>query len=628
MAPHDTGKSSERILGMQENISRRDFLNSALLASGAALASGACPIQLMAAPDWNGYGGVGDYVNSNGNTHDVMAAGHQIRDNVFQRNPNPDVTETGETFDCVVLGAGISGLAAALFLKRQAGKSRTCLILDNHAIFGGEAKRNEFPIPGQHLIAHQASAMWFPPLAGSFLKRFYDSVGIDLRQFHYQQSSGVPTGNTPYADTGQNFGFFFGSQFGHPEGLWLTDPFGKKLDGAPIPAATKAELLNMQLSGARKTPERHGDSLSRHLDSITLEDDLIEQHGLSRQTIRTFLADAGSGSGLGADALSAYCDYAADVLFPWDKSHGPQMFPDGNSGIARHIVKALIPNAMQGDSTLAGICQSSVNFAELDRSGQSMRIRLQSTVIAVQHDGEPARSHRVRIVYSRASKLYSVYARSVIMAGGSWTVNSIVRDLPSNYRHAYAQFFRAPCLVANVAVRNWRFLARLGISQCQWFGGIGNSMAVRRVATFGGAAPVLSPDSPTVLTLKILYRNPGKPLVEQVNTGRWQMMTTPFSTYEKQIREQLTAMFARTGFDARRDIAGIILNRWGHAYLSPQPGFFFGRDGKPAPAELMRKQPFGRIAFANTDLSGIMDHRASITEARRAVRQIMGHALR
>jgi spermidine dehydrogenase len=177
--------------------------------------------------------------------------------------------------------------------------------------------------------------------------------------------------------------------------------------------------------------------------------------------------------------------------------------------------------------------------------------------------------------------------------------------------------------MANVAVRNWRFLAKMGISQCQWFDGIGNYMAVRRVATMGGGSSALSPDSPTVLTLKILFANPGRSLPEQVNTGRYQMMTTPFSAYEKQLRDQFATMFGKQGFDRRRDIAGIILNRWGHAYLAPQPGFFFGKDGKPAPAELMRRHPFGRIAFANSDLSGIMDHRASITEAHRAVHQVI-----
>jgi spermidine dehydrogenase len=244
----------------------------------------------------------------------------------------------------------------------------------------------------------------------------------------------------------------------------------------------------------------------------------------------------------------------------------------------------------------------------------------------MEHEGEAARSSHVNIVYLREGRLHRVRARSVVLANGNWTINSIVRDLPAEYRHAYAQFFRAPCIMANVAVRNWRFLARMGISQCQWFDGIGNYMAVRRVATFGGGPSDLSPDSPTVLTLKILFANPGKSLPEQVNTGRYQMMTTPFSVYEKQLREQFVAMFGKHGFDGRRDIAGIILNRWGHAYLAPQPGFFFGKDGKPGPAERMRRHPFGRIAFANSDLSGIMDHRASITEAHRVVQQILSRS--
>ena len=151
----------------------------------------------------------------------------------------------------------------------------------------------------------------------------------------------------------------------------------------------------------------------------------------------------------------------------------------------------------------------------------------------------------MKIVYLREGRLHRVRARSVVLANGNWTINSVVRDLPADYRHAYAQFFRAPCIMANVAVHNWRFLARMGISQCQWFDGIGNYLAVRRVATFGGGAPALSPDSPTVLTLKILFASPGKSLPEQINTGRYQMMTTPFSVYEKQIREQFTGEHVR-----------------------------------------------------------------------------------
>jgi spermidine dehydrogenase len=152
-------------------------------------------------------------------------------------------------------------------------------------------------------------------------------------------------------------------------------------------------------------------------------------------------------------------------------------------------------------------------------------------------------------------------------------------------------------------------------------------MEVRKIATFGADSPAIGPDSPVVLTLKILFSYPGLPAQEQGQRGRGELLETSFRDYEWRIRQQFHDMFARSGFDAGRDIAGIVLNRWGHAYLNPQPGFFFGRNGKPAPSEVLRAAPFGRIAFANTDLSGIMDHRCSILEGHRAVEQILDQVL-
>ena len=84
-----TGQSdqADRALGMNQPIDRRDFMNSMLLGSGAALLGSMNPRQIMAADDWTGYGGVGDYARSNGNTYEVINAGHQIRDRVFEKNP-------------------------------------------------------------------------------------------------------------------------------------------------------------------------------------------------------------------------------------------------------------------------------------------------------------------------------------------------------------------------------------------------------------------------------------------------------------------------------------------------------------------------------------------------------------
>ena len=482
-------------------------------------------------------------------------------------------------------------------------------------------------------MVHQGSAACFPPLPTDFLSGFYDSIGIDWKQFQYQRWTGpekAPDIQTaPYTVGGDTSAFYFGAKFGRPEGVWVRDPWGTRLAGAPISEQAKRELLNMReadrkpFSKHKFQPKEHGDAASRHLDGITLEQHLMESYGLSRETVRTYLSPiSGGGSGLGADALSAYCEYAPDVLLPWDYKQGAQMFPGGNAGVARQILKQLIPNAIAGGPNMADICRGAVQFTALDRPGSATRIRLNATVISVQHAGDPPQAEAVDVVYALGTKLYRVRARGVILAGGSWTTKHIVRDLPSVCREAYAQFHRAPCLMANVAVRNWRFLHRLGLTECQWFEGIGNSMTVRKVATFGTDPAVINPDMPAVLTLKILFSKPGLSLEEQTTRGRMELLSTPFQTYERTIREQFNAMFSKSGFNADRDIAGIILNRWGHAYLSPQPGFFFGTGGKPGPGDVIRQNPYGRVAFANSDLAGIMDHRMSILEARRAAGQV------
>jgi len=642
-------EQDDKALGMQKSITRRDFLNATLLASGGALLNPVSPAQLLAADssqlasdlshdDWTGYGGLGDYAHSNGNTLGVLEAGHQIRDGMFESLPN-NLVDTGEIYDCVVVGGGISGLAAALIFQRQAGKGKTCLVLDNHPIFGGEAKRNEFLVDGHRLVAHQGSAFFPVPYPHSFIGRFYESIGLEKPRLEYQKWAGsapeMPLSRTPYLSASANMGFYFGARFGQPQGMWLIDPWGKKLEGAPISAQARAELLRYQGVSEQQAvndsrPQYAGDTISRQLDTITLEDHLMQKHGISRETVRTFLSPVeGGGYGLGPDALSGYTAYAADLLRPLDDSDetGAQMFPDGNSGFARLIAKTLLPDSIAGAHTVEAVCHNPVNFAALDRSGSAARIRLESTAVSVKHDGDPAKSTFVSVIYTQRGKVYRVKARSVVMAGGSWTTKHIVRDLPAEDRAAYAQFYRSPCMMANVAVRNWRFLYKMGISGAQWFEGLGNYVQVHKLATCGAESETIGPDSPTVLTLKVLYAYPGLPTEEQGHRGRGEMISTPFRDYERQIRQQMTEMFGRSTFDAMRDIAGIILNRWGHAYLSPPPGFFFGKDGKRAPSDVLRAAPFGRIAFANTDLTGVADHRCSILEADRAVGQLLDQVL-
>jgi spermidine dehydrogenase len=630
---------SDRVLGLDQDITRRDFLNSTLLASGGILLHSISPATMLAqkaaqnAPvdDWTGYGGVGDYANSNGNTTAVFEAGHRIRDGEFETTP-ANVVDTNEIYDCVVVGGGISGLAAALIFRRQAGEGKTCLVLDNHPIFGGEAKRNEFLVDGHRLIGHQGSALFQVNYPHSFIERFYQSIGLKVPRLEYQKWGSsdpeIPLTTTPYLGSAP-YGLYFGAKFGQPKGVWVTDPWGKKLEGAPISATAREELLRVQSSdsAAMQVPQYRGDGISRRLDTMTLEDHLMEKHRISRETVRTFLTpDEGSAFGLGPDALSGYTAYAFDAFGPTLDEEN-QMFPDGNSGIARLIVKTLIPESIGGEHSLEDVCHKNLNFTALDRPGAPARIRLDSTAVWVKHEGDPAKSQFVTILYTHGSKLYQVRARSVVMAGGSWTTKHIVRDLPGDRTDAYSQFYRSPCMLANVAVRNWRFLYKMGISGAQWFEGIGTYLQIRKLALCGADSPTIGPDSPVIITLKVVYSHPGHTTEEQGHMGRAEMISTSFREYERQVRQQFSDMFARTGFDASRDIAGIILNRWGHAYASPAPGFYFGKDGKPAPGDVLRAAPFGRIAFANVDLSGMPDHKSSIIEANRAVGQLLDQVL-
>src|SRR5277367_2020662 len=334
-------QAGDRALGMDAAITRRDFLGSALLASGAGLLGGMKPTELLAMraggsasdaqqDDWTSYGGVGEYSRSNGNTLEVLLAGHKMRDGAYDPLP-ADAVDTGEVYDCVIVGGGISGLAAALFFLRHAGPGKSVLILENHPIFGGEAKQNEFEVDGKRVIGHQGSAIYFVPYPHSFFARFYDSIGLHTPRLQYQKWAGpgpaMALGRTPYDSAGLSrgqYGFWFGAKFGHADGLWLLDPIGKQMQGAPVAESTRKELQRWFSGKAAEEakfelPKYEGDAASRRLDSMSQEQHYIEHFGVRRELIRGFLSPVeGGGAGLGPDALSAYCDYAPDLLHPFD----------------------------------------------------------------------------------------------------------------------------------------------------------------------------------------------------------------------------------------------------------------------------------------------------------------------
>jgi spermidine dehydrogenase len=632
----------DKVLGMGEKISRRDFLDGTLLGSGAALLFSSAPITALAqSKDWNGYSGEGDYKGSAGNTDEVIRAAHSVRDGAFDQRPQD--ADTGESYDLVVVGGGFAGLSAGLFFQQQTKGRRTCLILDNARVFGGVAKRNEFIVDGHRLYAPQASIHFQPPYPNSFLQSVYDAMGLDWNAFKDYQTWAGPGPDlnlprSPYRVSGladrSTYGFFFGAKWGHTPGIWVKDPWRNNLAGTPLPEDTKKELLawrRHQLAHPPLSYDYPGDAASRRLDSMTLEDFMVQTYGLRRETIRQFFAsESAGGFGLGPDALSGYLEYMWSRIIPTTDDSmetGLQMFPGGNSGMTRLIVKTLIPESIEGRRSMEATWKNPINFGALDRAGQQTRLRLNSTAVRVEHEGPPNNAKFVWVTYTTGGQLHRVKASTVVMAGGGWITKHVVRDLDEDRRNAYSHFYYSPYMTANVAVRNWNFLAKMGISGGNWFDGFGRFVEVRKMANFGVDTPIVGPDLPTVLTFFVDFAKPGLPTAEQGHRGRAEMLATSYAEYERQVREQMNEMFAASGFDAKRDIAGVVLNRFGHAFINPQPGFFFGTASEPAPRDALRAAPFGRIAFSHSDLAGAMDHRNAFLESHRAVGQLCDRVL-
>ena len=610
-------------------ITRRDFVNTTLIGTGAALLHGCAPERVRSAEvDWNGFGGVGDYRNSNGNTRQVADAAHAIRDKSFGDRVSK-VPASGESYDLVIIGGGFNGLGA-LHEFRKRYPNGTCLLLDNQAVFGGYAKPNEFDVSGFRIAGPQASLNFVLPgtakeRADSYLEelglpqgfRFADREdGQNAIRFARSTSAPLYMG-----EQSATMGYFFEGGQASRQGQWVKDIWDGDLARAPWPDSLKTSFLAIRDRKLRGKPDP---TESARLDGMTFADFAVSELGATPEVLK-FITQ---GMCVTGPQISAY---AARSLPGVDRhpagSVGAKLadrfvsFPAGNAVLARYFVKAAIPDAFAG-SDLRSIADAPIDFAALDRSGAKARIRLGSTALRVAHVGDPLRSEGVDIVYERGGKLARVRSKGVVLGIGSWVAKHIVADLPTVRRAVLDQFLYAPMLMINVALRNWRFLDKLGFSAARWFDGFGFYCNIRQPMLIGGRAAPFHPDKPIVMTFYVPIQKPDLPLEAQGPAARTDLYATPYADYERQLVAQMQRMFGSGGFDARRDIAGIVLNRWGHAFVTPPPGFFFGKDGAPAPLKLAA-EPWGRMAFGQ---SGLDDWSGAARAGRRAVTEL-AHAL-
>lgn len=639
MTPH-----GDRALGLDAPITRRDFLNATLVGSGATLVAlnapswvpGLTPGGLVegAGDPWTGFGGVGDYATSNGNTRPVLDAAHKVAKGLYTTLPR-NVIDTGEIFDVVIVGGGISGLTAAYTIARTAGRTKRVLVLDNHAIFGGAAKQNEFLVQGQRLVGPQASNDFGVPRAGS--NSLSDQVWTDFglpREFQFQAVDPalgglrIPLDNYAHMDgvneTQVDIGYFFdAASGGASKPGWVNNIWQHDLAGTPWSDEVKRDLIRW-----RNTNGETSDAFRRSLDTMTYAQYLEGALAL-RPEVTAFVAPiVGLINGASPDAVSAFA--SAQIGMPGVSRVRsrtgplPMSFPGGNGAFPQHFVKYLIPDAISGPVGLEGVHEGRVNFGALDRKDQPTCIRLGATVVRVEHAKASSAGDLVSVAYEKNGKVYRVTARAAIMSSGGMMTRKVLADLPSELAAAYREFVHAPALVVNVALTNWRFLAKLGVSSCRWFDDeFGFSCNIRRPMVIGKTPAPMNPDQPAVLTFYMGLQRPGLPLAEQASRGRQLLLERSYADYERLIRRHMTRLFASAGFDARRDIAGIVLNRWGHARVLQGPGFYYGRNGQPAAREVIAKG-YGRIAIGHSELNGHQSATGAMDQGRRVANQVLG----
>jgi spermidine dehydrogenase len=662
-------------LGLNRSITRRDFLHgmpalAGLLAAcrverptrgqpAGLLGAPAPPGGLDLGPDWYGPGGVGDYAASHGNTPEVLQAAHGLRDGRFDAIVGQAV-DTGETYDLVIVGGGLAGLAAAHHFRRLDGSGR-CLILDNHPIFGGEAKRNEFLVGGHRLTGPQGSNDFgiLPQTGGP--EDYFTSLGMP-RDYGYLKPEGAAAqmrlalDNYSFLhwkaddfDVGYRFGDS-GASRSATAGLlrsgghgWGRDPWSPAALAAHWSEPLRGSIARWRDAAADEAEafrqgraDRPASEIAPWLDAMTVKQYYEQVLGLPPGITAYVDPILASIIGLGCDAISAWWGWHFGLPGFRRSSRYNEItihcFPGGNSAIARYFVKNLIPGAIAGPAAFAEIVQGPVDFTALDRAGSPVRMRTGATVVRVEQRGAVDRSEQVVITYVRQGEMRRLTARRVVMASGGWMNRHVLPDLPAPHRAAYDSFHHAAFLVVNVALNNWRFVPRLGFGSCLWEGGFGFACNIRRPMRVGDGSggdgragdgsERFHPDDPAVLTFYVPYHSPGATAVEQGKLGRLELLNASFRDIERALREQMALLFGEAGFDPAADIAGIIINRWGHAYVAPGPGFMFGTRGTEPVADVIRK-PFGRIAIGHSELQGHQSWTGAAAEGRRAVEALL-----
>ena len=642
----DSNKSRDRELGMSCPITRRDFLNGVAVGAGGLLASGWMPELLRAAEnDLSAQDRAGYYppalTGMRGSHPGSFETAHDVRDKTY--NPGSPV-DTGEKYDLIVVGGGISGLAAAYFHRKQAGLKARILILDNHDDFGGHAKRNEFRPGGRLLLANGGTVAIESPFAYSPEARgLLTELGIDPPALEAKC-----TDRTVYK--GLKSAYFFDKETFGTERLvsGIPSPNSEAKDWAdylaktPLSADAQRGIVRIQTEKADYMPGLSQSEKKDKLSRMSYRDFLLNVVKVAPDAAAIYQTRTHGLYGIGIDAVPALDCWA--IHFPGfeglglDRVPGGRLsftalgevtpsqpyhfhFPDGNASIARMLVRSLIPASAPGH-TPEDIVSAKIDYAQLDKKDSQVRIRLNSTAVRVQHVGDTASAKEVEVTYGRDSKAYTVRANSVVLACWNMVIPYICAELPAQQKQALKYGVKVPLVYTIVAIKNWTSFQKLGVSRVSSPGMYHSSVGLDQSTNIGDYTSPKTPDEPILVRMLRTPCQPGLPAREQQKIGRYDLLATDFETFERNIRDQLARILSPGGFDPARDIDAITVNRWPHGYAyeyNPlwDPDWPVGQ----RPSEVAR-QRFGRIAIANSDAAAAAYTDQAIDQAFRAVREL------
>jgi len=625
----------DRALGMHGEITRRDFLNGVAVGVGGLLA--AQPLLGHAFPDEFAPENAADYYppalqGMRGNHDGTFTYAHRLRDGE-PWDEDGSATKIGESYDLVVVGGGISGLSAAYFYRKHAGENARILVLDNHDDFGGHAKRNEFRAGNRMLLSYGGTQSIESPGHYSQVARgLIQEIGIDTERFFkaYDQNLYSKLGTAVFYDRET-----FGEDRLVP-GLGST-PWAEFLAKSPMSPAVQKDIVRVYTEKVDYLPDLSLQQKRAKLAKISYADYLTTICKVHPDALKFFQSYTNDLFAVGVDAVSAlacsessddyggyaYAGFLGMNLEDEREREEPYIFhfPDGNASIARLLVRSLVPGAVPGKS-MEDVVTARANYAKLDQAENKVRIRLNSTVVRVAQTGPNDSAREVEVSYERGKRLQSVRAKQCVLACYNGMIPYLCPELPEKQKEALSYLVKAPLVYTHVAIRNWTAFQKLGIHHIEAPGSFHTYAALDFPVSLGEYQFPSKPEEPMVLFMLRTPCKPGLSQREQHRAGRAELMRSPFSMFERNVRDQLGRMLGPQGFDPARDIDGITVNRWAHGYAYGYNSLFdpdWSEEEKPW---VIGRKRFGQIAIANSDAAAVAYSDAAIDQAYRAVSEL------